>query len=89
MRAGGGEAIDALALSSDGARLFTASGAAGVVRVWDASCPWRTRPLHACAAGHAGGVFALAVTLDDRGCFSAGRDGEARAPAQRCGGRRL
>ncbi len=76
-----GEGVDALVVSADGERLFTAGGRSGAIRVWAAvraPC-WDAQPLHACAPGHPGGVFALVVALDDRGCFSGGRDGEVRA----------
>ena len=78
------DAIDALALSADGTRLFTAGGARGTIRCWSATAAWRPEPLwEAANNGHAGGVTALAVALDDRGCFSAGRDGEVRGPSTR------
>ena len=77
------DAIDALALSADGTRLFTAGGARGTIRCWSATGAWRPEPLwEAANNGHAGGVTALAVALDDRGCFSAGRDGEVRGFAR-------
>lgn len=73
------DAVDALALSADGARLFTAGGARGAVRCWSAAQLGAPLLLwEAADNGHTGGVTALAVALDDRGVFSAGRDGEVR-----------
>jgi hypothetical protein len=73
------DAVDALALSVDGARLFTAGGARGAIRCYSSAELGAPRLLwEASANGHTGGVTALAVALDDRGVFSAGRDGEVR-----------
>lgn len=81
-RVSAGSAVDALALSSDGAVAFTAGGEGGLVRCFDARRPWALRPQAASHAGkgHLAGVSALVVAPDERSCFTGGRDGEARAP---------
>ena len=79
-----GFCVDAMALSSDGRRLFCAGGPGGGLAVLCAETSWRTTVV--CRSlpgkGHAGGVTALVVDDDPLGegdFFTTGRDGEVRA----------